>query len=165
MARETVTIEGLDQVVERLKALGAIAQRAGGPVAKAVRRGGRIVLDEAKKNLQRVIDEPNVAGDNVSTGLMVKSLKLNRNKRNKKYKGETYTIKAPGRARYPVSTRNPQGDAVQKIANILEYGSPKMQPHPWMRPAFHSKKEAAAREMGKAILEEIDKLERKLARG
>ena len=167
MARESVRIEGLDDVLRRLKALGVEAQKAGGPVAKSVRAAGWVVAKEARKNIERIVAEQNKSGDNSTSGLMAKSIKPIRNKANRSgLKGETFSIRAPARARYPDSKRNPGGDAVQKIANILEYGGThngvRRAAHPWMRPAFHSKREEAAKVMTTTILKEIEKIERKL---
>ncbi len=169
VARESVSIEGLDEVVRRLKALGAEASKRGGPVRKAVRAGAMVIVKEAQANIRRIVAEPNKSGDNTTTGLMAKSIKPFRAKaRRNGLKGETFTIRAPGSARYPDSKRNPGGDAVQKIANILEYGGThngvRRQAHPWMRPAFHSKKGEAVKVMTDTVLREIDKLEKKLGR-
>jgi hypothetical protein len=169
MARETVTIEGLDDVLRRLKALGAEASKRGGPVRKAVLAGAKVVAKEARANIERIVSEQNKSGDNSTSGLMAKSIKPLRGKANRNgLKGETYTLRAPAAARYPDSERNPGGDAVQKIANILEYGGThngvRRDAHPWMRPAFHAKKGEAVTVMQATILKEIEKLEKKLSR-
>lgn len=168
MARETVSIEGLDKVLDRLKALGQEASVRGGPARKAVRAGAMVILKEARTNIRRIVAEPNKSGADVSSGLMEKSIRPIRAKANRRgLKGETFTLKAPARARYPEGSRA-NGDAVQKIANILEYGGThngvRRQAHPWMRPAFLSKKDEAVRVITSTILKEIDKLEKKLGR-
>ena len=168
MARETVTIEGLDDVLRRLRALGAEASKRGGPVRAAVRKGAMVIVKEAQANIRKIVAEPNKSGDNKTTGLMAKSIKPFRAKsRRDGVKGETFSIRAPASARYPDSKRNPGGDAVQKIANILEYGGThngiRRTPHPWMRPAFHAKKDEAVQVMTDEVLKGIEKLERKLA--
>lgn len=169
MARETVRIEGLEDVLKRLKALGFEAQKNGGPVAKAVRAGGWVIAKEARANIARIVAEANKSGDNATSGLMVKSIKPIRSKAHRRgLKGETFTLRAPSAKRYPDSKRNPGGDAVQKIANILEYGGThngvRRDAHPWMRPAFHAKRDEAVKIMTVTVLKEIDKLEKKLAR-
>lgn len=168
MARETVQITGLDDVIRRLKALGPEASKRGGPVRAAVRKAAMVIVKEANANIARIVAEPNKSGDNKTMGIMAKSMKPFRSKPNRNgVKGETFSIRAPASKRYPDSKRNPGGDAVQKIANILEYGGThngvKRQAHPWMRPAFHAKGGEAVRVMKDELLKGIDKLERKLA--
>ncbi len=169
VARETVTIEGLDDVLRRLKALGAEASKRGGPVRAAVRKGAMVIVKEAHLNIQKIVAEPNKSGDNKTMGLMAKSMKPFRSKKKRGgEKGETFSIRAPSNARYPDSKRNPGGDAIQKIANILEYGGThdgvKREAHPWMRPAFHSKRGEAVKVMTEELLKGIDKLEKKLSK-
>lgn len=168
MARDTVTIQGLDDVVRRLKALGTEASKRGGPVRAAVRKGAMVIVKEAQANIRKIVATPNKSGDNKSMGLMEKSIKPFRAKaRRDGKKGETFSIRAPASARYPDSKRNPGGDAVQKIANILEYGGThngvRRDAHPWMRPAFHSKKGEAVKVMTDELLKGIERLERKVA--
>lgn len=172
MARETVRIEGLDDVLRRLKALGAEASKRGGPARKAVRAAAVVIQKEAVKNLRAVIAEPNKGGKDRSSGLMAKSIKPVRARANRRnLKGETYTLKAGRSAIYPVTSRTskekPGGEPVQKIATILEYGGEhagvRRGGHPWMRPAFLSKREQSVQVMKSTILKEIEKLEKKLA--
>ena len=47
MARETVRIEGLDTLLDRLRRLGPEASKRGGPVRRAVRKGAVIIANEA----------------------------------------------------------------------------------------------------------------------
>ena len=168
MARETVQITGLDDVLRRLKELGPAASARGGPVRAAVRKSAMVIVKEANKNIARIVAEPNKSGDNKSMGPMAKSMKPFRMKAKRGgQKGETFTIRAPASARYPDSKRNPGGDAIQKIANILEYGGThngvRRDAHPWMRPAFHAKRDEAVRVMTDELLKGIAKLEKKLA--
>ena len=158
MARETVRIEGLDQALRRLKALGVEAQKRGGPVAAAVREGGKLIAAEAKTNLQRIIDTPNIGGDNESTGKLLKSVRVMRAGANKELKGETYIVAPNRRSKYE------SGESVSKIGTMLEYGTGRRQPMPWMGPAFHAKKAEVLRVMKDKLLAGIEKLEKKLGR-
>lgn len=160
MARETVRIEGLDQLLRRLKALGAEAQKRGGPVAAAVREGGKVIAAEAKVNLQRIIDTPNIGGVDKSTGKLQKSIRVSRARPPRGgLKGETYIVGPNRRSKYP------SGDSVSLIGTLLEYGTPgRRDPMPWMGPAFHAKKNEAVAVMKSKLLAGIEKLEKKLGR-
>ena len=165
MARETVSIEGLDDVLRRLRALGPEASKRGGPVRAAVRKGAVVIQKEAQANVRRIVATPNIGGGDVSTGLLEKSIKPIRMKaRRGGEKGETFMVTVPRRARYPVGKRTPSGIGVATVGKMLEYGTPKRQPMPWMRPAFHAKKDEAAKVMADEVLKGIEKLEKKLAR-
>lgn len=166
MARESVTISGLDEVVRRLKALGAEASKRGGPVRAAVRKGAVVIQKEAQANVRRIVATPNIGGGDESTGLLEKSIKPLRAKaRRDGVKGETFIVTVPKRARYPISKRTPTGVGVATVGKMLEYGTPKRPPMPWMRPAFHAKKGEATKVMAEELLKGIDKLEKKLGAG
>lgn len=165
MARETVTIEGLDDVLRRLRALGAEASKRGGPVRAAVRKGAVVIQKEAQANVLRIVATPNIGGGDVSTGLLEKSIKPIRMKAMRGgERGESFLVTVPRRARYPISKRTPSGIGVATVGKMLEYGTSKRQPMPWMRPAFHAKKDEAAKVMADEVLNGIEKLEKKLAR-
>lgn len=163
MARETVSIEGLDDVLRRLKALGAEASKAGGPVRAGVRAGAVVIQKEMQANVRRIVATPNKGGGDESTGMLEKSIKPARAKaRRDGLKGETFIVTVAKRARYPVGDRNKTAIGVATVGKMLEYGTPKRQPMPWARPAFHAKKDEAVKKMAEATLKGIEKLERKL---
>ncbi|HSD16784.1 MAG TPA: HK97-gp10 family putative phage morphogenesis protein [Thermomonas sp.] len=163
MARETVRIEGLDAVLRRLKALGVEAQKAGGPVRAGVRAGAVVIQKEMQENVRRIVAAPNIGGGDESTGLLEKSIKPMRAKaRRDGLKGETFIVTAAKRARYPIGDRNKTAIAVATVGKMLEYGTPKRQPMPWARPAFHAKKDEAVKKMVEVTLKGIKKIERKL---
>lgn len=165
MARETVSIEGLDDVLRRLRALGPEASKRGGPVRAAVRKGAVVIQKEAQANVRRIVATPNIGGGDVSTGLLEKSIKPIRMKGKRGgEKGESFLVTVPRRTRYPISKRTPSGIGAATVGKMLEYGTPKRQPMPWMRPAFHAKKGEAAKVMADEVLKGIEKLEKKLAR-
>lgn len=164
MARETVQIEGLGTVIRRLKALGAEASKRGGPVRAAVRKAAMVIVNEAKANVRAIVAEPNVGGDDESTGLLEKSIKPLRARSSTRYKGETFFVTVPRRARYPITKKTPTGVGVATVGKMLEYGTSKRKPHPWMGPAFHAKKHEAVTVMRDEVLKGIARLERKVAR-
>ena len=161
MARESVRIEGLDDVLRRLKALGAEASKAGGPVRAGVRAGAVVIQKEMQANVRRIVATPNKGGGDESTGLLEKSIKPRRQKAHKTLKGETFTV-SPGKAKYPSTPRTPPVVGAYKVGQMLEYGTPKREPMPWARPAFHAKKDEAVKVMTEATLKGIEKIERKL---
>lgn len=163
MARESIAIEGLDTVLRRLKALGPEASKRGGPVRAAVRKAAMVIVKQAQANVRRIVAEPNIGGSDVSTDTLAKSIKPMRAKAPQKYKGETFFVTVPKRARYPISKRTPTGIGVATVGKMLEYGTSKRKPHPWMRPAFHAKKEEAARVMVSEVEKGIARLEKKVA--
>ena len=124
-----------------------------------------VVVNEAKANVRRIVAEPNIGGDNVSTGLLEKSIRPIRMKaRRSGEKGESFLVTVPRKARYPVTPKTPSGIGVATVGKMLEYGTPKRRPMPWMRPAFHSKKGEAVKVMTDEVLKGIEKLEKKLGR-
>jgi HK97 gp10 family phage protein len=163
MARETVRIEGLDTVLRRLRALGPAASKRGGPVRAAVRKGAVVIQKAAQANVRRIVAAPNIGGHDVSTGTLEKAIKPVRAKAPQKYKGETYFVTVSKRARYPISKRTPSGIDAATVGKMLEYGTSKRKPMPWMRPAFHAKKEEAAQVMATEVEKGIAKLEAKVA--
>ena len=165
MARDTVTIEGLDDVLRRLKALGPMASQRGGPVRAAVRRAAVVIQKEMQDNIQRIMDEPNRGGDNEHTGTLRDSVRPIRARAHSRLKGETFYVWIPKRARYEMlDARGGTKRSVAAIGQWLEYGTSKRKPMPWARPAYHSKKDEAVEVMREEILKGIEKIERKLAK-
>lgn len=158
-------IQGLDDVLDRLQALPKeVVQKRGGPVRKVARNAVHIIRDQARRNVERIIATPNIGGDDVSTGRLVKSIRTVKGRSHKTLNGERYMMLIPRRARYPVSQRTPTGIGVAMVGRMLEYGTAKRDPMPWARPAFHAKKGEAVRYVQTNLPKEIDKVVKKLAR-
>ena len=165
MARETVRIEGLDTLLDRLRRLGPEASKRGGPVRRAVRKGAVIIANEAKANVRQIV-AANATGQDESSGTLEKSIRPVRGKPNRNgLKGETFFVMIPKRARYPISKRTPTGIRVSTVGQMLEYGTAKRRPYPWMGPAFHAKKGEAVRVITDDLLKGIEALEKKLGMG
>ena len=181
MARETVQIEGLDQLLERLKALPPeVVSKRGGPVRTAVRKGAVVIQKQMQANIRAFVSEPNSGGwPDESTGLMERSVKPIRMKAHRGgLKGESYLVTIPRRVRYPADKRTPSGIPVAVIARIHEYGPSmtfkrgplkgrtiKYKERRWARNAFHAKKGEAAEVMRDELLKGVDRVVRKLERG
>jgi HK97 gp10 family phage protein len=136
-----VKLTGVDGVLATLKSLPAeIVSKRGGPVKLALAKGARLIRDEAKKNLRRVIA---MNGDE-STGLLEKNVISSRGKPPSTGKGERYLVRVR-RKTYP--GRKPEKDGkvptTRKTAQLLEYGSPHQPATPWLRPAVQQHAEAA----------------------
>lgn len=77
MAEQAFNIEGIDDLLSRLQALPKeISTKRGGPARMALRKGGNVMRDEMRRNIGRIVDAPNIGGDNESTGLMQKSVAI-----------------------------------------------------------------------------------------
>lgn len=157
-------IDGLDGVLARLQALPKeLTQKSGGPVRKALRKAANVIRDEARANVRRITAEPNVGGGDNSTGMLEKSIVVVKGRAHKTLNGERMFVLVPKRRRYPISERTPTGMPVAMVGRLLEYGSSRQKGHPWMRPAFHAKKQEAINVVVRELPKEIDKIVRKLA--
>lgn len=165
MARETVTIEGLDDVLRRLKALGAEASKRGGPVRAAVRKAAVVIVKEAQANVRKIVAEPNVTEGDPSTGLLEKSIAPFRSKPQAGERGETFVVTVKRGAKYSDERIRGKLKTARVTGQRLEYGTGQTpEPKPWLRPAFHAKKNEAAIVMRDEVLKGIEKLEKKLSR-
>lgn len=156
MARESVRIEGLDGVLAVLRSLpGELVSKRGGVIRLAARKAAKIIADQAKANVRAVVAEPNIGGrPSKSTGALERSIVVSRSRTTGNAKGEAVIVKMKGskKRKYAGNKRNVRkGRAGQTYetapptyyGSILEKGSSRMRPHPWMRPAFDSKKTEA----------------------
>lgn len=172
MEAETFEVQGLAGVLDALQKLPPeLVSKAGGPVKLALKRAAELLRDEAKANVQRIIDTPNIDGENESTGLLLKSIQAKRGKMKGGERGEAYIVAIKRGQRYP-QNRQGKGEATTavQVGRLLEYGTEKRQPMPWLRPAFDAKRTAAVQtfvtEVTRRTQKVIDKLEREArARG
>ncbi len=140
MASEVVRIEGLKGVLDTLKQLPPeIVSKNGGPVRGALRKAALVLQREAVANLDKIIAEPNQDGRQESTGLLKANVVTTRGRRNA-FKGESYFVRVRRKV-YP----DAKGKRIstQKVARLLEYGTARRAPLPWLRPAFATKKQEA----------------------
>lgn len=165
MARETFQIEGLEGVLKSLQQLPKeISQKRGGPVRAALRKGANVIRKQAQANVRKITQEPNVGGGDYSTGLLEKSITVVRGKPHKTLNGERMFVLVPKRRRYPISKRTPTGIPVVMVGRMLEYGTTRRAPMPWMGPAFHAKKAEAVSVVVTELRKGIDKAVADLAR-
>lgn len=152
-------LHGLNGVLETLKSLPAeVVSKRGGPVKSALRKGALVILKQEKLNLQAVTANTDFMRQ--STGLLLKNLIASRGKAPTNGKGERYLVRVKRKtyARVggkPVTTL--------KTAHLLEYGSSKQPPEPFIRPAFQAKAAEAIRTVETELVKGIDRVVKKLA--
>lgn len=127
----------------------------------ALRKAALVLRKEAQANVQRIIDTPN-KGDipTESIGLLKKNIVASRDPRPwQSGANERYLVRVK-RARYPAD----RGKKVTtgRVGALLEMGTERREPMPWMRPAFLTKRGEAldtfVREIRKGIEATIKKL-------
>jgi HK97 gp10 family phage protein len=161
MAVETVRIEGLEGVMKTLRELPPeLVSKRGGPVRTALRNASKILVEEARSNVQRIIDEPNIDGmPTKSIGLLKNSIVTVRNSR-MRVKGERYYVRV-SRKKYPAGRSDKTATGV---GALLEHGTERRRPMPWLRPAFDTKKNEAVQQFPKEMRRQLDRITKKLAR-
>lgn len=169
MADDLVRIEGLESVLKTLRELPAeVVSKNGGPVRAALRRAALIIQKQAMANVQGIIDEPNVDGKFVSTGLAKKTIRIKRVRPMNRQKGEAFIV-AVRSQRYPnrtIQRKGRQGAALKTndVLFMLEAGTERRRAMPWMRPAFESKKGEALQVFVTELPRAIDSAVKKLAK-
>ncbi len=167
----TVRIEGLEGVVKTLRELPKEA-KAGLVVRRAVRKGAALVQVEAKANVRRIVAEPNLGGrPSKSTGLLEQAIIIKRVAPEGGVNGEAMRLGPFARLKYAATRLNKRLGRVGKhydtaigpafYAWFLEFGTERMRAHPFMRPAYETKKEAA---LGVIVSEIRSGLDRTLAK-
>lgn len=143
-------IQGIDNVLKTLNSLPPeVVSKRGGAVKLSLAKGARLLRDEVKKNLQRVIKTDE------STGLLHKNIISSRGKQPFGGNGERYLVRVKrktyaGRDGRPVTTL--------KTANILEYGSEKQAPAPFIRPAAVAKAQQVINVVTQDLVKRVDKI-------
>lgn len=162
MAREVVKIEGLEGVLKTLKELPPeVVSKNGGPVRSALAKAARMMRDKTQENLQAIIDAPNQNAESVvSTGLLKKNIVAKRGRLAGGEKGELYSVTVRRKA-YP-DTRGKRISTPQ-VARLLEYGTAKREPLPFMRPAFDSEKSKVISLFVSELNKKLGAIVRKLA--
>ncbi len=143
-------VKGLDNVMDMLKNLpNEVISVRGGPVKTALKRAALVIKKEVAKNLNQTVSDE-------ATGLLAKSLISTRGKTNGM--GEKYVVRFKN-LKYTRSS----GEEVttRKSGHLLEYGSSKQKPQPYIRPAAQAKAQEAINVFSKEINKEIEKLTKK----
>lgn len=161
MAVETVKIQGLEGVMKALKELPPeLVSRRGGPVRTALRNASKILVEEAKANVQRIIDAPNIDGmPTKSIGHLQANIITVRDSK-MRARGERYYVRVR-RKRYP---DNRTTKTATGVGALLEHGTERRRPMPWLRPAFDAKKNEVVQFFPREINRQLDRITKKLAR-
>lgn len=153
-------LAGVDGVMEMLRKMPAeVVSKRGGPVKTALRKGAKVIHEQAKQNLQVSIANTTEEGKLLSTGLLLKNLVITRGKAPTVGKGERYLV----RVRRKAYVRSGKPVTTLASAQLLEYGSEKQNAEPWLRPAFQAKAEQAILTTEKSLIFDIERIAKKLA--
>lgn len=154
MAVDTHTLQGADDLLARLKALPPeIASSKGGPARAALAKAARLIRDEA---IQRAPEDTGNLKDNI---IMKRDPNPKRSGANEIY---WVGVRGGGRRKYANTKRNRRnkrtGQTYEVAGNayywrFFEFGSEKLRPQPFLRPAF----EARAAEAEAVIIDGLDK--------
>lgn len=168
-------LTGIDGVLAMLQSLPAeVVSKRGGPVKSALRKGALIIRDEARQNVRKIIAEPNIGGRNdLSTGALEKAIVATRGKPPQGTKGERYLVWTGRVSRKYANTRANRRksrvggtyhlDPPQFYGKFLEYGTSRMRPHPWLRPAFATKAQLAIQTIQDELVSALNKVVNRLA--
>lgn len=157
-----VKMAGLDGVLDTLHKLPAeVVSKRGGPVRAALRKGAMVIHRQAKENLMAATAGAKSEEARQNTGLLEKNLVVTRGKKPVGSNGERYLVRVrrkayPGRKGEAVTTR--------KTAALLEYGSSKQPPEPWLRPAFEMQKQQALDTVEAELHKSIERIVKRLAK-
>lgn len=163
MAIDSVSVRGADNLIDVLRGLPAEVSKQGGNIVRtSVRNAAKIVHAAVISNLDAIIAAPNEGGVDASTGTLRDSIGVRRGKMDGGQKGERYRVSVKRGVRYPQE----KGDAVTaaQVARLLEYGTEKRAPMPFIRPAFESTKQQAAQSMVDEVSKRLDALIKRLDR-
>lgn len=170
----SIKVTGLSETLKTLRSLPPeIVSRRGGPVRAALRKAAVVIQKEAQANVDRIVQEPNKGGlPSKSTGALKQAITVRRRKPLPGTNGEVFTVGiSPIKRRYSETRHNVRKRRVGKeyfllpptyYAWFLEFGTKRMQPHPFMRPAFEAKKEEAVSVFQDELDKNVAKIVKKL---
>jgi HK97 gp10 family phage protein len=161
----TVKLTGLDGVLDMLSKLPPeVVSKRGGPVLRALRKGARVIVAQAKTNFRSAVQQAGKTGITDSTGFTEKQITTRRRQPPGGVRGEKVVVTVR-------SVPHPSGHVFRNrpirsndIAFIMEAGTAKQPPTPWLRPAFAAKAEQAITTTETALVQDLDRIVRKLGR-
>lgn len=158
MATET-RIQGLDGLVERLRAFPKEMAKNGGPIRSALFKGAKIVKKAAQENVKRIVAEPNKDGlASKSTGTLEKHIVSSRQRRpQQRHPGasEVYTVRVR-RGKYA------DGMPITKVGKAHEFGTEEIKPSAWLRRAASENVDEVFSTVAKELRTGIERVEKKL---
>lgn len=170
----TFKINGIDNVLNLLRALPVeVTAKNGGPVRKALRKGAVVIQKAEIANLQAVTSNATKEDIRLSTGLLMKNVVVTRGKAPADGKGERMLVRVKRKTYQRAAERNAQGKKAKRAAavttlqtaQLLEYGSSKQTPEPWIRPAFENKAQTAIVTVVSSLVADLERLAAKYLKG
>lgn len=164
MADSAFKLTGADAVIGLLNKLPAeVVSKRGGPVRRALRKGGKIILDEEVRQLKESLDPD-------ASGLLAENVVLTRGKAPNDGKGERYLVRIkrkvyPNRGRIKVRGGKLQITTTLQTAQLKEWGSEKQQAEPFIVPTVKAKGRAAIDAATKALVSDLNRIVKRLAKG
>jgi HK97 gp10 family phage protein len=158
--RIDLQLTGADDILAKLKSLPAeMVSKRGGPVLAGLRKGARLIRNQAAENLQA-----QMSGDE-STGLLLKSLIVTRGKAPFGTKGERVLVRVKRRV-YPGTGKGTGVRAVTTIAvaHLFEYGSKHQPPRSFIVSAFKARASEAISTAVKEVSRGIDRITKRMAK-
>lgn len=174
MAAETVTISGLKETLAALDDLrqqisaSGVKVKGANPLRAALRQGANVIMRQARANVDAIVAIPNIGGRDLSTGSLKRAIKVRRPNRRfwRAQHDEVARIYIDHKTRYPVSRAGTKYNRTNDVGMMLEFGTERRAPMPFMRPAFETKKVAAAQtfrvEFERRVNQLIDRYRRAL---
>lgn len=149
---DTKTMQGLDDLLDKLKALPPeIVSKSGGPVLAGLRKGANVVKKQAKVNIKRALLTGPDRGY-VSTKTLERAIVTRRMKDPQRYgANEGVSVRASGK-KYPG-----REESAAQVGRYLELGTEKQPAEAWMTPAYFATKEAALEAIVSGIEDGINK--------
>lgn len=163
--RMELTITGTDRILDLLRRLPAeVVSKGGGPVRTGLRKGARVIGDQAKANLVRVTSTAGASGQSYGTGFTASKVIIKR-KRPFGTRGERYIVTVKPEM-YPNTKSKFRKRPIKAndIAFMLEAGTVKQDAEPWMRPAFVTKAPEAITTATREVLAALERVVKKLAK-
>jgi hypothetical protein len=161
-----VQLSGLDGVLDTLKRLPPeLVSRNGGLVRAALRRGAMVLVNQARINFRAAVALPGKTGITDTTGFTEKNIVAKRRRMMPGVNGERYVVTVnykphPNNHKFRKSVLR-----ANDIAFMMEAGTSKQEPTPWLLPAFKSKAEEAIRTVELSLVKAVDRVLRKIAKG
>lgn len=164
--RAEFKLQGLDGVLHVLQQLPPeVAAKRGGPVLAALRKGAKVIRDQARINLDASIAAPGKTGVTVATGFTGRHVVSQRRPWREQGRGERVVVTVRDK-NHPAGGRYKSGRRIRTadLARYFEYGSVTQAPLPWLVPAFKARAREAIAVIERETWAAVQRAVKKLAR-